>query len=169
VVDFIYFLDFNWHKFIVIAMTTSLVLTTQQLIAAIRELDGVVLNTRTLASWAKTGIVMPSIIWRHRRGRYYPRVYSLSDLARVRLVVRLRNAGVSMPKVRTILAYLSQELQEVLKPKTEAVLIVQGWQGTIVRRPGSYDLEIPTGQLRLPLVDVVEGNREAVRGVMRAA
>jgi len=145
------------------------VLTSQQMIAAVRDLDGDKLNTRTLASWARTGIIVPSIVWRHKRGRYHPRVYSLNDLAKIRLVVRMRKAGISMPKVRTILAYLSQELQEALKPKTNATLIVNGWQGTIVRRPGSFDLEIPSGQLRLPLAEVVNGNRQAAEEVSRAA
>jgi len=81
----------------------------------------------------------------------------------------MRKAGISMPKVRTILAYLNQELREVLRPKTEAVLIVDGWHGTIVHRRGSFDLEIPSGQLRLPLADVVKGNREAAQDVLTAA
>jgi DNA-binding transcriptional MerR regulator len=145
------------------------VLTSQQIIASVRDLEGEDLNTRTLASWAKTSVLVPSIVWPRQRGRYHPRLYSLNDLAKIRLVLRMRKAGISMPKVRTILAYLNQELQEVLKPKTSATLIVNGWQGTILRRPGSFDLEIPSGQLRLPLAEVVNGNREIAEEVSRAA
>jgi DNA-binding transcriptional MerR regulator len=150
-------------------MDDSLVLTTSQVIALIGELDREELKPRTLAVWAQTGIVVPSIAWQRRRGRYNPRVYNLTDLARVRLVVRLRKSGVSMPRVRAILAYLDRELREVLKPKTQAVLIVEGWRGAIVHRPGSPDMEVPSGQLCLPLMDVVEGNREAAKVLLKAA
>lgn len=150
-------------------MTKSFVLTTSQVIALVRELDGEALKARTLAVWAQTAIVVPSVAWHRRRGRYNPRVYSLADVARVRLVVRLRKAGLSMPRVRAILAYLERELSEVLKPRTQAVLVVSGWQGAIIRYPGSPDLEVPSGQLRLPLMDVVEGNREAAKELLKAA
>lgn len=150
-------------------MPSSLFLTTSQLIAAVRELDGEELNARTLASWAQTGIATPSIAWHRIRGRHHPRVYNLTDLARVRLVARMRKQGISMPKVRAILAYLEQTLKEVLKPKTQAVLIVEGWHGTIIRGPESFDVEIPSGQLRLPLADVVKGNLQAARDALKAA
>jgi DNA-binding transcriptional MerR regulator len=150
-------------------MDESLILTTSQVIALVGELDREKLKPRTLAVWAQTGIVVPSVAWQRRRGRYNPRVYNLTDLARVRLVVRLRKAGVSMPRVRAVLAYLDRELREVLRPKTQAVLIVEGWRGAIVHRPGRPDMEVPSGQLRLPLMDVVEGNREAAKVLLKAA
>ncbi len=150
-------------------MDDSLVLTTSHVIALVWKLDREELKPRTLAVWAQTGIVAPSVAWQRRRGRYNPRVYNLPDLARLRLVVRLRKAGVSMPRVRAILAYIDRELQEVLKPKTQAVLIVEGWRGAIVHRSGSPDMEVPSGQLRLPLMEVVEGNREAARVLLKAA
>lgn len=150
-------------------MTGSLVLTTRQVIAAVRELEGKELNLRTLAAWAQMEIAVPSVAWQRRRGRYNPRVYSPADLARIRLVVRLRKARVSMPRVRAILNYLDRELRGVLKPKTQAVLIIEGWRGVIVRSPGSTDLEVPSGQLRLPLAEVVEGNVEAARAALEAA
>lgn len=150
-------------------MNGSLVLNTGQLIAAVSELEGETVNARTLASWAQTGIALPSVAWQRKRGRYHPRVYNLNDLARIRLVVRLRKAGISMPKVRAILAYLDRDLSEVLKAKTQALLIVEGWHGTIIRRPDSFDLEIPSGQLRLPLAEVVQGNLEAARDALKAA
>src|SRR5437867_6781744 len=104
-------------------MHTALTLNTRQVMAAVQELEGQELNPRTLAAWAQMEIAVPSIAWQRRRGRYNPRVYSLTDLGRIRLVVRLRKAGVSMPRVRATLTYLDRELREVLKPKTKAVLI----------------------------------------------
>lgn len=127
------------------------------------------MNLRTLAAWAQMEIAVPSVEWQKRRGRYNPRIYSLADLARIRLVVRLRKAGVSMPRVRAILTYLDRELREVLKPKTQAVLVIEGWRGAIVRSPGKPDLEVPSAQFRLPLADVLRGNIEAAREALQAA
>jgi DNA-binding transcriptional MerR regulator len=147
----------------------SLSLTTRQVIAAVQELEGQQLNQRTLSAWAHMEIAVPSVIWQRKRGRYSTRVYSLDDLAQIRLVVRLKRAGFSMPRVRAVLAYLSRELPDVLKPKTEAVLIVEGWRAAIVRRVGSADLELPSGQYRLLLAEVINGNIEAAREALKAA
>ncbi|HEV8344506.1 MAG TPA: MerR family transcriptional regulator [Candidatus Binatia bacterium] len=147
----------------------TLSLTTRQVIAAVQELEGQELNQRTLAAWAHMEIAVPSVVWERKRGRYSARVYSLDDLARIRLVVRLRKAGFSMTRVRAVLAYLSRELPEVLKPKTQAVLIVEGWRAAIVRRAGSGDLEIPSGQYRLSLAEVIKGNIEAAREALKVA
>jgi DNA-binding transcriptional MerR regulator len=148
---------------------SALSLTTRQVIAAVEELEGQQVNQRTLSAWAHMEVVVPSIIWERKRGRYSTRVYSLHDLARIRLVVRLRKAGFSMPRVRAVLAYLSRESPDVLRPKTQAVLIVEGWRAAVLRSAGSADLEIPSGQYRLPLAEVINGNIEAAREALKAA
>lgn len=150
-------------------MVDSLILSTRQMIAAVRELEGQELNRRTLSAWAHMEIAVPSIAWERRRGRYNPRIYSLVDLARIRLVVRLRKAGFSMPRVRAILAYLDRDLREVLKAKSQAVLVVEGWRAAILLRAGGPALEVPSGQYRLPLADVVKGNIEAAKEALKAA
>jgi len=141
----------------------SLTLASPQVVTAVKDLEGEDLNPRTLASWAAKGIAVPSF-WPKKKGRYNVRHYTLEDLARVRLVVRLRyKKHLSMAKVLSILAYLDRELREALKPKTKDVLIVDGWRGVIVRRPGRAALELPSGQTVLPLNDLVEGNEAAAR------
>lgn len=144
-------------------------LTARQVTDAVRSLEGEDLNPRTLAAWANMGIAVPSVAWEQKKGRHHPRIYSMADLARIRLVVRLRRHGISMPKVRAVLAYLQDELQEALSRKTTATLIVDGWRGSIVRRAQNQDLEVPSGQFRLPLADVVKGNEESVREALEAA
>ncbi len=150
-------------------MLASLALNTPQVIAAVRQLEGQKLNQRTLAAWAQMEIAVPSVAWERKRGRYSARVYNLADLARIRLVVRLRRAGLSMSRVRAVLAYLNRELPEALKPKTQAVLIVDGWRAVIVGHAKSPDLEVPSGQYRLPLVEVIKGNIEAAKVALKAA
>lgn len=150
-------------------MPNALALNTRQVIAAVQELEGEDLNQRTLSAWAQMEIAVPSIAWERKRGRYSARLYSLADLARIRLVIRLRKSGFSMPRVRAVLAYLSRELPEVLKPKTQAVLVVEGWRGAIIRRSGNPELEVPSGQYCLPLAEVIKGNIEAAREALKAA
>jgi len=104
----------------------ALHLTTAQVIAAVERLDSTHLPARTLSDWADAGIIVPSVRYERRRGRYNARIYNLSDLARVRVVVRLRRAGVSLAQVRGIVAYLDTELREVLRPKTRAALVFDG-------------------------------------------
>lgn len=146
----------------------SLTLTTKQVIAAIAALEDYELPISTLACWAQQGVVVPSVRFVNRRGRFNSRLYNLSDVARARVVVRLRVGGVSMPVVRTLLAYLDAELREVLKPKTTASLIYDGRRAVIVR-PGQPDMDVPSGQLRLRLVECVTGNQEAARAALRSA
>lgn len=137
------------------------------MLAAIERLEGVTLKVRTLAAWAQMGVLVPSVRWDRRRGRYSPRVYSLSDLAVARLVVRLRTNRIGMPIVRAMFAYLGGELREVLRPGSRAALIVSGPR-VYIQRPGSADEELPTGQLRLRLDSVYVGNMKAAREVRAA-
>lgn len=143
-------------------------LTTTQLIAAIAALDGETVPVRTLAGWASNGAVVPSVAYPARRGRYNPRLYNLSDLARARLVVRLRRGGVPMPQVRTILAYLDAELREVMRPKTDAALVFDGLRA-YVTRPGQSEIEVPSGRLRLKLAECFVRNEQAARAAQRTA
>lgn len=157
----------NW-PYIAPVPPPTIHLTTAQVIAAVERLDGETLPARTLSDWAYDGIVVPSVRFERRRGRYNVRLYNLSDLARVRVVVRLRRAGVSLAQVRVICAYLDGELREVLKPKTRAALLFDG-RRAYVTRPGTAAVDVPSGQLRLELVDCVAGNEQAARVALRTA
>jgi DNA-binding transcriptional MerR regulator len=143
-------------------------LTSNQLLAAIRALDGQTLPVRTLAQWAASGVVAPSVAYPGTRGRYGVRLYNLSDLARARLVLRLRQGGVSMPRARTILAFLDAELREVFRPNTNASLVFDGVRA-YVTRPGEPDIDVPSGQLRLRLAGCFVGVIQAARDARRTA
>jgi len=141
----------------------DLTLTSPQVVDIVRQLDGEDLHPRTLAAWAQMGVAVPSF-WPKKRGRYSPRQYTLADVARVRLVVQLRAAGLSMPRVRVILATVEDRLPDVLKRKTTAKLIVDGWTARVAR-PGRADVDLPSGQLSFNFADVIEGTRDAARKV----
>jgi DNA-binding transcriptional MerR regulator len=136
-------------------------MTTNEVLHLLRELDDEHLPLSTLAAWAQMGLVVPSVSWTRKRGPH-PRRYSLADVGRVRLVCALRREGLSMPRVRVVLAVLEPELRELLSRRSNATIRVDGWH-VVVERPGHAPRELPSGQLRLPLKDVVLSEREARR------
>jgi len=142
----------------------SITLTAPEVVEVIRDLDGETLLPRTLASWAATDVAVPSF-WPRKRGRYNPRLYTLPDVARVRLIVRLRGAGISLQRVRSILASIDATNPDLFTRRTTATLVIEGWRGVIVKRPGKADRELPSGQQRLDLSECVEGNLQAVERI----
>jgi len=147
---------------------TPIALDSTQVLRAVREFDGVNLPLSTLAYWSLNGIAPASV--RHTGG-YGPkekRLYSLMDLARVRLLVQLRELGVSGPRLRVVIAAIERELPELLQRRgTRAVLRVDGWRGVIVERPGRAAQRLDDGQLLLPLADVQVNERD-VRRILAA-
>jgi DNA-binding transcriptional MerR regulator len=155
---------------------TSIALTTNDVIAAVRALEQEPIPERTLARWAASALASPSI----RAGAPAPgggRLYSLTDLARIRLIVQLRRRGLSANRIRILLAYLDAtgELRDVLRDLTDrrgrksagAELVVDGFTALIVR--DGQRREIPSGQLRLPLREVVDGNAATAARLKRSA
>ena len=128
----------------------SLILTGEQVQTAIKTLDGYHLPQRTLSLWAKQGVVTPTVRHDGIRGRFHPRIYNLSDLARCRLVVRMRRAGISMSRTRVTLAMIDVDLRAAFHPATPASLIVDGLRCFVVAN-GLPARELPSGQFRLQL------------------
>lgn len=149
-------------------MPNPLYLTTPQLTAAVMKLDGEELPARTLAYWAATNLLVPGVDWQHKRRA--TRLYTLRDLAKARLIVQLRSKGISVPRVRVILAELEarQDLRELLQADSKAWLIVDGYRVT-VQLHGEPARDLPSHQLRLPLIGVVRRNVEVAREVRRRA
>lgn len=144
--------------------TTQFLMTSAQVLRAISELDGEVLALRTLASWASLKLVIPHV-W--PKQRLEARLYSPANLAEARLVVRLRRLGLSLQRVRQIMA--RPDVRQALKPSTREVLIVQG-QRVFVRHPeADVDVEQPSGQYTIRLADVHVGLQETAARVTRSA
>lgn len=77
---------------------------------AVLQLTGI--SYRQLDHWATTGLVRSSV--RQASGRGSRRVYSFRDLVAVRVVGRLREAGVSVQTIRKAVAYLKQHAEQPL-------------------------------------------------------
>lgn len=140
------------------ADSSALAITTPMVRLAIGMLEGDALPQRTLAGWQAQGIVTPSVRWDRVRGRAHPCLWSLDDLARVRLVVRLRRQGrLGMERVRAVLASYEHELRDALQPDSRVVLVVDPTLGVSLRDRDALERNVETGQYRLPLASMFDG------------
>ena len=140
-------------------------LTTQELRDAVIALEGARIPIRTLSDWARTGLVPATVA--PARGRRLERLYGRSDLLRARLVVRLRGSGLSIQRIRVVLAFIARDLQEALASWPgcleideiggTARLVRNGRRMDVVKNPGQYTL--PLSELRAGL-DVVARRME---------
>ena len=77
---------------------------------AVLELTGI--SYRQLDHWARTGLVRSSV--KQASGRGSRRVYSFQDLVALRVVGRLREAGVSIQTIRKAVAFLKRHAEQPL-------------------------------------------------------
>ena len=76
---------------------------------------------RQLDYWARTGLVVPSV--RDAGGSGTQRMYSFRDIVRCRIINKLLDAGISLPKIRKALEYVERELG---RPLEEVTLMSDG-------------------------------------------
>lgn len=75
---------------------------------------------RQLDYWARTGLVTPSV--REAQGSGTQRLYSFEDLAELRVVKRLLDAGVSLQRVREAV----EELRRVGRTLSDVTIVSDG-------------------------------------------
>ncbi|MGZ4104764.1 MAG: MerR family transcriptional regulator [Actinomycetota bacterium] len=71
---------------------------------------------RQLDYWARTGLVTPSI--RDADGSGSQRMYGFNDVVQLRVIKKLLDAGVSLPKIRRAVDYLRDELNMPIEDVT---------------------------------------------------
>jgi DNA-binding transcriptional MerR regulator len=91
-------------------------------------------SLRQIRYWDSTGLVRPSV--QAARGRGSRRLYSFEDLLELRVIFRLRNAGLSLQKVRKVTDYLRAHHAEVRRPLANMKLITDGETVYISTDPG---------------------------------
>src|SRR5439155_10008601 len=67
------------------------------------------ISYRQLDYWARTELVTPSV--RDADGSGSQRMYSFNDVVQLRVIKKLLDAGVSLPKIRRAVDYLREELK----------------------------------------------------------
>jgi len=74
------------------------------------------ISYRQLDYWARTELVTPSV--RDADGSGSQRMYSFNDVVQLRVIKKLLDAGVSLPKIRRAVDYLREELQMPIEDVT---------------------------------------------------
>ncbi len=78
---------------------------------------------RQLDYWARTGLITPSI--QEAAGSGSQRLYSFTDVVQLKVIKRLRDAGMSLPKVRAAMEALSTQLGSDT-PLSDITVLVDG-------------------------------------------
>ncbi|TMK83093.1 MAG: MerR family transcriptional regulator [Actinobacteria bacterium] len=74
------------------------------------------ISYRQLDYWARTELVTPSV--RDADGSGSQRMYSFNDVVQLRVIKKLIDAGVSLPKIRRAVDYLRDELKMPIEDVT---------------------------------------------------
>jgi len=78
---------------------------------------------RQLDYWARTGLILPSV--QPALGSGSQRLYSFGDIVQLKVVKRLRDAGMSLKKIRTAMDILREQLQSSA-PLADVTLLSDG-------------------------------------------
>jgi DNA-binding transcriptional MerR regulator len=79
------------------------------------------ISYRQLDYWARTELVTPSV--RDADGSGSQRMYSFNDVVQLRVIKKLLDAGVSLPKIRRAVDYLRDELK---MPISDVTIVSDG-------------------------------------------
>ena len=99
------------------------------------------ISYRQIDSWARSGLLRPSLAEAKGTGR--PRRYSYRDLVQLKVIRRLLDAGIALGKIRRVVAFLGSQLGEDL---VSASLVVNGQESLLVHHDGE-------------LIDVLRGGQ----------
>ncbi len=78
---------------------------------------------RQLDYWARTGLITPSI--QEAAGSGSQRLYSFTDVVQLKVIKRLRDAGMSLPKIRAAMEALASQLGSDT-PLSDITVLVDG-------------------------------------------
>lgn len=111
------------------------------------------LTQRQVAYWDDPGLARPH--GRSADGSGSRRLYTLLDVLRLKLILRLRQAGLSLQKIRRALSSLS-DLKDEPAPLIDLEVITDGHR-ILIRRSNEQLLDPLARQyvLRLPLADLL--------------
>lgn len=133
-----------------------------------RRVAGV--SQRCLDYWDETGVLRasgPRDYRGHRKKRGTQRWYTFNDLIGLRVVRQLREAGLSLQKIRGALTRLRR--RSPTSEPTLDVLVTDGKQFQRVRRDGRIEDVLSDGQLVFGIVGLNTIHKEVTRSVNRLA
>lgn len=124
----------------------------------VRRLVG--LSQRQLSYWDASALIRPGA--RSAEGRGSRRLYTVLDVLQLKVVRRLREAGLSLRKIRQVIEYI-QQLPDESAPSAELDIATNGHH-VIVCRSDDRLVDPLSHQfwLRLPLADLLAEVRQGV-------
>ena len=120
---------------------------------------------KTLDFWAKTGLIVPSIV--QASGKGSDRIYSFRDLVALRVAKKLRESGISLQSLRTVVIHLQHHVG-LESPLSETFLVSDGRDLLEVRGDEISSLLRRPGQIAFAWVLDLRGVVEEVRTRMVA-
>ena len=103
--------------------------------------DVVGITYRQLDYWARTGLIVPSLV--QATGSGSRRQYSYGNLLELKVIKRLLDAGIKLEKVRSIFEYMRSELQEDI---SRANLVIDGSNVVCARSDAEFIDVLQKGQ-----------------------
>ena len=82
------------------------------------------LTTRQIGYWDKTNLIKPSV--QEAAGYGSVRLYSFSDLIQLKVAKALKDAGISVQKMRKALIYLEKNMPDIDKPLANLKFLTDG-------------------------------------------
>ena len=82
------------------------------------------LTTRQIGYWDKTNLIKPSV--QEAAGYGSVRLYSFSDLIQLKVAKTLKDAGISVQKMRKALIYLEKNMPDIDKPLANLKFLTDG-------------------------------------------
>ncbi|WJW75987.1 helix-turn-helix domain-containing protein [Thiohalobacter sp. IOR34] len=116
------------------------------------------LTPRQLRYWRETGLLSPS----HRTAGGHAR-YSFTDLLALKTARQLRDAGVSVQRIRHCVQALTRFLPQVRQPLHELSLVVTGEVVLVIHDDGAFDA-LSGQQWVLPVARFIQEVEAAQRG-----
>lgn len=90
------------------------------------------IKTRQLDYWDRTHLIKPSV--REASGYGSVRLYSFNDIVQLKVVMMLRDKGISLQKIRKALSYLKKNMPEVQEPLAELKFLTDGETVFVITR-----------------------------------
>lgn len=111
------------------------------------------LTTRQIGYWDKTNLIKPSV--QEAAGYGSVRLYSFSDLIQLKVAKALKDAGISIQKMRKALIYLEKNMPDIDKPLANLKFLSDGESIFVITKdkndnrytqPWSGGVHVPPGR-----------------------
>ena len=122
------------------------------------------ITTRQIGYWDKTDLIKPSV--REASGYGSVRLYSFTDLIQLKVAKALRDAGISVQKMRKSLIFLKKNMPDIDKPLANLRFLTDGKTVFVITKDSNKIIDtLQQGQMILsfPLADIIKELKGSVK------